>query len=300
MKTIILRIVAVLLLMVSISNGSTITYQYDNLHRLTRVEGSDGTVTVYEYDELGNRTLKVTTTEPSDYYCDSDNDGYIDSTSDGTCNGYGCEPEGCQTVAGDDCDDDDYLEHPNQTWYADIDVDGYSDGTTNTTSCTRPLGYKVDTELKATAGDCDDGDPVLNPETYWYPDADGDGYGDPSISIQQCTQPTGPPVYVLDNTDYDDSDPNIYPGGPPVRISGTTPTYYPSLQDAYNNAVDGDTIQVQAVIFTEDLFINLNKSVLLEGGYDGAFTTNSGNTTLNGNMTISNGTITTENLIIGN
>lgn len=38
-----------------------ITYQYDSLHRLTRVERPDGTMTTYDYDDLGNRTSKIVT-----------------------------------------------------------------------------------------------------------------------------------------------------------------------------------------------------------------------------------------------
>ena len=41
--------------------AGTTQYQYDDLHRLTRVERSDGTVTVYEYDDLGNRTRMLVT-----------------------------------------------------------------------------------------------------------------------------------------------------------------------------------------------------------------------------------------------
>ncbi|MFA5902496.1 MAG: PKD domain-containing protein [Desulfobacula sp.] len=36
-------------------------YQYDDLHRLTRVERSNGAITIYNYDELGNRTSKIVT-----------------------------------------------------------------------------------------------------------------------------------------------------------------------------------------------------------------------------------------------
>ncbi|MBI4653726.1 MAG: DUF1566 domain-containing protein, partial [Nitrospirae bacterium] len=47
-----------------------------------------------------------------DYFCDDDNDGYIDSSIDGTCAGDGCVPSGCQTSPGDDCDDSNPAVYP--------------------------------------------------------------------------------------------------------------------------------------------------------------------------------------------
>lgn len=48
-------------------------------------------------------------------------------------------------------------------------------------------------------------------ETTWYRDADGDGYGDPSVSLVQATKPEG---YVDNADDCDDYDPEVYPGAP--------------------------------------------------------------------------------------
>ena len=51
-----------------------------------------------------------------------------------------------------------------------------------------------------------------NSETLlYYADTDGDGYGDPNNSIEDCTPPPG---YVLNNTDCNDSNDQEYPGAP--------------------------------------------------------------------------------------
>ena len=138
----------------------------------------------------------------------------------------------------------------------------------------------------------DDADPDVTGQSTWYPDADGDGYGNPAINIQQCA---GPIHYVLNNIDYNDSDPNI---GPPVQLTGASTNYFLSLQTAYDAASEGDTIRAVAITITEDLYVDMDKSVTLEGGYNGTFTTKSGKTTFQGNITVTNGVFTFGDFIL--
>lgn len=85
----------------------------------------------------------------------------------------------------------------------------------------------------------------------------------------------------------------------PVRKIGLPDSYYTTLQSAYDvAAVTGDIIQVQVLVFTENPDFNRNVSVTLSGGHSCDYTTNVQKSIIDGTMTISNGTVTLENIII--
>jgi len=225
------------------------------------------------------------------WYQDLDNDGY----PDGTETISSCERPTGFKVASElvsmlpDCDDNDPLEHPVQTWYLDSDNDGYSDGTVNNSSCERPLGYKTSSELSDISGDCDDSNAALNPETIWYADNDGDGRGNSTVYVQQCLQFLD---YVLNDNDCDDSDANIYPGGPQVRIVDSPYMFFETLEEAYLVASTSatDTIQLKGTR-PENVDFYLNKSVGIDGGYNCSFTKTQ-ITIFYGNIMITDGVVT--------
>ncbi|MEW5744393.1 MAG: chitobiase/beta-hexosaminidase C-terminal domain-containing protein [Nitrospirota bacterium] len=86
----------------------------------------------------------------------------------------------------------------------------------------------------------------------------------------------------------------------PVRIAGTAPYYFSTLQDAYNAAIDGDVIHVQGTTLVESLTVNRNISVLIDGGYSNDFSNKSGFTTLKGTVQTlpGGGTITLKNFML--
>jgi Icc protein len=80
----------------------------------------------------------------------------------------------------------------------------------------------------------------------------------------------------------------------PVRIERTGLTY-PTLQDAYDDAEHGDIVQSQNKVFIEQLNINQNKAVNIEGGYNCDYSAITGETVQVGTMTISDGILTIAN-----
>ena len=177
------------------------------------------------------------------YYPDIDGDGYGDMNSPTTS----CQAIADHVLNGLDCDDNDVAQNPlgiescngeddncdgnvdensidSQIWYLDADGDNFGVISSWRLGCTQPVGYV------ASNGDCDDADNSKNPNTpeicnglddncnnqidegvansSWYYDNDGDGFGDPWISIPACSQPTG---MIADNHDCNDNNPDINP-----------------------------------------------------------------------------------------
>ena len=164
-------------------------------------------------DDTDSNTYPGSAERQSSTTCmtDADNDGYGDLTpASGVTAGSDCDDAVATTFRGTAQFDS------STACMADADNDGYGDtsaptgGTAGTdcddaTSSTNPGASET---CNGVDDDCDgtvDDGVLFN----WYQDTDGDTYGNPSVSTQSCTQPTG---YVRSQTDCDDSDGNTFPG----------------------------------------------------------------------------------------
>jgi hypothetical protein len=149
---------------------------------------------------------------------------------------------------------------PLVTYYQDADGDGFGNSSVSTLSCTPVVGYVT------VSGDCNDASNTVYPgateicdgidndcnaliddggDLTYYLDADGDGFGDPLISVLACVPPLG---YVLNDTDCDDSNQNVNPGATEVCNGiddncdgnvdeGVLITFYEDLDaDGYGNS----------------------------------------------------------------
>jgi lipid-binding SYLF domain-containing protein len=134
------------------------------------------------------------------WYLDADGDGYYISTSlsctspganyntvggvNGDCNDtnaavYPGATEVCNSI-DDDCDTQ-IDEGVQNTYYLDVDGDGYGAAASSVLACTLPAGYVINNL------DCNDVNSAVNPTTIWYLDVDADGY---YVSTNMsCTSP---------------------------------------------------------------------------------------------------------------
>ncbi len=86
--------------------------------------------------------------------------------------------------------------------------------------------------------------------------------------------------------------------GNPLFKIGLAVDSYPTIQDAYEALTEGETLQIQALIFTGGLLTDQDRTVTLQGGYWSDFTLNPLYATISDNLTVNRGTVTVENLII--
>jgi hypothetical protein len=86
-------------------------------------------------------------------------------------------------------------------------------------------------------------------------------------------------------------------GNQPVKIMGTS-SYYPSITSGYDVASSGQTVQIQAGDFGEDLRLFNVNPVKMSGGYSCDYLTDTGVTNIHGSMTFKGGAVTIDKVTI--
>jgi len=137
-----------------------------------------------------------------------------------------------------DCDDEDDAIHPNATEVCD-GVDNNCDGQTDEGFDSDGDGIADCNDTEVCDGVDNDGDGLIDEGVLitFYADADGDTFGDPAITTEACTAPTG---YVDNDLDCDDARASVFPGAPELcdgldnDCDGITP---PEEIDADNDGI---------------------------------------------------------------
>ena len=158
-------------------------------------------------------------------------EGYVEEGTDCDDADFDVHPGATEACNGHDDDCDGFVDPPDASgaliWYADLDGDTYGDSVVTTIACAAPPGFVAD------ASDCDDGNAVVHPGApeicnaadddcdgvidpdssvdagAWYADTDGDGFGDPEVSLVSCVARAS---YGVDGTDCDDAAASVFPG----------------------------------------------------------------------------------------
>jgi len=85
-----------------------------------------------------------------------------------------------------------------------------------------------------------------------------------------------------------------------IRIPRQTSLYFSTVQSAFDNALTyGDTVEIHdGVTIVDNPSLNSIKTVTLRGGYDMCFTVSSGYSRIEGSLTVADGTLTVDRIII--
>ncbi len=73
---------------------------------------------------------------------------------------------------------------------------------------------------------------------------------------------------------------------------------YNTIQDAVNAVADATAIHITQATYNENITVNAAQTIYLEGRWNSTFTTDVPDTAIHGSLTISNGRLIVENIVL--
>ena len=141
---------------------------------------------------------------------DEDNDGVSDAAD--VCPGEddALDFDGDGTCSGDPCPYDDFDDWDGDGVCGDVDLCAGFDDAQDMDSDTLPDGCDTDRDGDGWHEweDCDEDDPLIGAAMTYYPDLDGDGYGNTSAPVTTCAPGA---VFTSVSGDCADADPSVSP-----------------------------------------------------------------------------------------
>jgi len=119
----------------------------------------------------------------------------------------------------------------------------------------------------------------------------GSSQGAPNTDMDRILSPQGS-GYDMGAYEY-----RVYCYVEPLETCDGNRPCYSSIQEAINSSDLGATIKIAQGIYDEDLVLGTSKNLVLSGGWDSTFTTQSSSSTVN-SMTIGDGSLTIDELVI--
>jgi hypothetical protein len=125
-----------------------------------------------------------------------------------------------------------------------------------------------------------------------------DGSGNPAFETSSLSVTGGKVTFAVSSTpvyvEMEEATIHVSKDG---LCNGNNPCF-PNIQNGIASASAPSAIKITQETYNENIILDFNEVITLQGGWDTNFTSNSSYTAINGSITITNGKMTIEKIIL--